>query len=158
MIAGASRPPHRLGKVIPARSAAACTACQAFAVAISSGPISPRKFAALAQLLSLAFTLRKFRTSARKIASSVVSLKSNGVLPRGIRRPKATDESIHPMGSAANRERENLRAPIEQVAIEIPGETGTPMNMNVLCRGKPERLDRGNTGRCGGERKLWPIL
>src|SRR5689334_18644944 len=125
-MADASRPPNRFGQVIPARPASAFLACQALQRSTASTSSPPRNTGRAGPLGS-ALAAKKDRASARKAASSGVSLKSICVSASRIPHLEQIDYPVLPPGRTTERQSELFRSPVIQMAIHVPREANATM-------------------------------
>src|SRR5437868_2421328 len=125
----APRPPYSFGQCRQAQPASAFFFCQALAAPIGSTPFRSRlpkpedsrsAFRWRGPLASI-----HARTSARKAASAGVSSKfmANSLSGRGgVAGAHAGDQLVFPLGLAADVHGEEVRAAVEQMTVESPGE------------------------------------
>src|SRR2546422_3415526 len=149
-IADAPRPPNSAGHVMQAQWASAFFACHRFAR--SSSPTSfasasSRPARDLPGGRSTALPSNHLRTSARNAASSGVSLKSmSGLQP--------VDQAVAPLARRAEREREQLRPAVEEMAVVLPREADAAVHLDDVLAGEIERLARRDPRTARGDRKL----
>src|SRR5262245_9135483 len=149
-IADAPRPPNSTGQVMQAHFASAFVACHCFArdstpTSFASASSSPAR--CLPGALSTAFVSSQARASARKAASSGVSLKSMSGL-------QSIDQAVAPLAGRTEREREQLRAPVEEMAVVLPREADAAVHLDDVLASQVERLARRDPRAARGHRQL----
>src|SRR5262245_15317 len=146
----APRPPYSTGHVMHAHFPSAFFACHCFARPsrpTSLASPSSRPARDLPGGRSLALASSHARASARNAASSGVSLKSMSGL-------QSVDQAIAPLARSAERERQQLRAAIEEMAIVLPREADAAVHLDDLLARRVERLARRDPRAARGDRQL----
>src|SRR6267142_336511 len=149
-IAEAPLPPNSAGHVMQAHFASAFFACHCLA-----RPSRPTSLASTSSRpardfpggRSTAFASSHWRASARNAASSGVSLKSmSGLQP--------VDQAVAPFAGRAEREREQLRAAIEEMAVVLPREADAAVHLDDVLARRVERLARRDPRAARSDRQL----
>src|SRR5579864_3890769 len=86
----------------------------------------------------------------RDAASRLLWMRMNPS-PRASRRvplPHAIDQGVFPIRHRAQRERGGIRAPVIEMAIELPGESHAAVDLDVILRAMLKRV--GGADPCGG--------
>src|ERR1700704_2813665 len=118
---------------MPAKPASVFFACQALQRFTSSAVMPPRRNVGRPDAFGSALALRNARASARKAASSGLSLKSMIGFPSG--RVAGFDqihEAIFPERRAAETQRQLFRSPVIQMAVKRPCEADAAVGLDVF--------------------------
>src|SRR5262245_48766500 len=146
----APRPPNSTGQVMQAQPASAFLACHSWARLMISSLSASFSASPLAPSLgsrSSALAVSQARAWARNAASSGVSLKSMVRVSPGSGRAlgvEALDQHVSPLARAAEREAQQLRAPVEHVAVEFPREADAAVQLDHLLAHLVEGVGRAD--------------
>src|SRR5580658_2207264 len=126
-----SRPPKRFCQVMPANPASIFFACQALQRFTSSAVIPPGRNVGRPDAFGSALALRNARASARKAASSGLSLKSIGWNPSGrVTGFDQVNQAIFPERRATETQRQLFRSPVVQMAVKSPCEADSAVGLD----------------------------
>src|SRR5262245_31447308 len=155
-------PPYSLGQVRQAQPASNLRACHALASRMEASSSRSRSGSEPdpPSSRSFAFCSSQARARARKAASSRVSSKSmvgssaGGGTLGGVARLEALDQELSPGARRSEPRGEELRAPIEEMAVVLPGEADTAVDLDHLAGRELEGVARGGAEGARGELEL----